>query len=481
MAKFGSFTDFQLKSVKIYPKKGGSAVEVKQLVNSFNYVESITAPFLSATMEVVDSGGLLQGLPIQGAETVEIEVLTSFSEEAVKYVLVIWKVGNRFAQNQKQAYTLGLISVEALNNEVMRVEKRLEGNPGGKDGIVGKLLKESLKTEKEFYNETSKFNVKMISNAQRPFDIIATLAKKSVSPKASNEASTSSKDKNKTEKSEGKTTETVKGTGGFFFWESRRGYNFFAVDSLCADENSPLKSDQFNVPSWGPYVETIANQGGNDERFTIYQSVFGSELDLLSSLRKGKYSSLITFFNHSTGQYAEYQYKIKDSYDNMAHLGGQESISLVPSNEIELSSYPTRRMSYLLDHESWYNDPEIASPNPEDGSGSPTPFADWQMFYAAQTIARYQLLKNQVCTIVIPGNPDICAGDKIDIRLQNKVSNKEAKREPFDVESSGVYLIQEATHTYDTTVGTNGRFTTTLRLLRDSYGMKDKQSKHGTK
>jgi hypothetical protein len=476
MAKYGSFTDFQLKSVKIYPSDGGGAIEVKSLVNSFNYVESITAPFLSATMEVVDSAGLLQGLPIQGAETVEVEVLTSFSEEAVKYVLVIWKVANRFAQNQKQAYTLGLISSEALNNEVMRVEKRLEGNPGGKEGIVSKLLKESLKTNKEFYTETSKFNVKILSNAQRPFDIIATLAIRSVSPKASNETSSS-----KAEESDGKTTESVRGTGGFFFWESRRGYNFFSVDSLCADKGSPLKSDDFDVPSWGPYVETVANQGGNDERFTIYQSVFGSELDLLSSLRKGKYSSLITFFNHSTGQYAEYQYKIKDSYDNMAHLGGQESISLVPSNQVELSSYPTRRMSYLLDHETWYNDSEIASPNPDDGSESPTQFADWQMFYAAQSIARYQLLKNQSCTIVIPGNPDICAGDKIDIRLQNKVPNKEAKREPFDVESSGVYLIQEATHTYDTTIGTNGRFTTTLRLLRDSYGMKDKQSKHGTK
>ena len=201
MAKYGSFTDFQLKSVKIYPSDGGGAIEVKSLVNSFNYVESITAPFLSATMEVVDSAGLLQGLPIQGAETVEVEVLTSFSEEAVKYVLVIWKVANRFAQNQKQAYTLGLISSEALNNEVMRVEKRLEGNPGGKEGIVSKLLKESLKTNKEFYTETSKFNVKILSNAQRPFDIIATLAIRSVSPKASNETSSS-----KAEESDGKTT-----------------------------------------------------------------------------------------------------------------------------------------------------------------------------------------------------------------------------------------------------------------------------------
>lgn len=478
MAKFGSFTDFRLKGVKIYPKAGGSAVSITQLVNSFNYVESITAPFLSATMEVVDSGGLLQGLPIQGAETVEIEVLTSFSEEAVKYTMVIWKVGNRFAQNQKQAYTLGLISVEALNNEVMRVDKRLDGNP---NKIIDKLLKDTLKTDKQFYNEPSKFEVKMIANGKRPFDIIGSLAVKSVSPKASNEATNSKKDKNKTEKSEGQTKESVKGSGGFFFWETRRGYNFFAVDSLCADDKSPLKSSKLESPSWGPYIERVGNQGDGDDRFAIYQSIFGSELDLLSSLRKGKYSSLITFFNHSTGQYAEYQYKIKDSYDNMAHLGGQESISLVPANEVELSAYPTRRMSMILDHETWYNDPEIASPDPEDGSSAPTQFADWQMFYSAQAIARYQLLKNQICTIVVPGNPDICAGDKIDIRLQNKLPNKEAKREPFDVESSGIYLIQELTHSYDTTTGTNGRFTTTLRLVRDSYGMKDKESKHGTK
>jgi len=40
----------------------------------------------------------------------------------------------------------------------------------------------------------------------------------------------------------------------------------------------------------------------------------------------GKYSSLIVFFNHSTGQYEEYVYKVKDSYDNMSHLGGQDSL-----------------------------------------------------------------------------------------------------------------------------------------------------------
>ena len=478
MAQFGSNTDFQLKGVKIYPNSGGAPIQIKQLINSFNYVETITSPFLSATMEVVDSGGLLQGLPIQGAELVEIEVITSISE-TVTYSLVIWKVANRYAQNQKQAYTIGLISQEALNNEVLRVDKRLQGNP---EKIISNLLTENLKTEKTIFSEPSLFEVKMLSNGKRVFDLISKLAIRSVSPQAKFEQPAKKKDKNSVQIAQGKTSQSIKGSGGFFFWESKRGYNFFAVDSLCADDESNLKSKKLDSPSWGPYVEKIGNQDdGADDRFVIYQSIFGSELDLMSSLRKGKYSSFIVFFNHSTGQYEEYVYKIKDSYDSMAHLGGQESINLVPSNQIELSEYPSRIMSILLDHETWYNEPGIASPNPEDGSESPTPFADWQKFYTAQSLARYQLLKNQLCTIVIPGNSEICAGDKIDIRLQNKLPNADAKKEQYDPESSGVYLIQEVTHTYDTTVGTNGRFLTTLRLMRDSFGTKDKPSRHGTK
>ena len=302
------------------------------------------------------------------------------------------------------------------------------------------------------------------------------MAVKSVSPQAKFDQT---KD---TTTSEANTSQSVRGSAGFFFWESKRGYNFFSVDSLCADDNSGLKSKKLESSSWGPYIEKIANQGdGADDRFVVYQSTFGSELDLMSSLRRGKYSSMVVFFNHSTGQYEEYVYKIKDSYDNMAHLGGQEGITLIPSNQVELSDYPSRIMSIYLDHESWYNKKTPASPDPKDGSTDPTKFADWQKFYAAQSLARYQLLKNQVCTIVIPGNPDICAGDKIDIRLSSKLPNAEAKKDQYDLESSGTYLINEATHTYDTTVGTNGRFTTTLRLMRDSYGLKDRPSNHGTK
>ncbi len=463
-------TDFTLTKVVIYPNGGKDPRPVTNLINNFEYVENITHPFLSAKMEVVDSAGLLSSLPIQGGEKVIIEVDAKAFKTKVEYEFVIWTIQNRFARQQKQSYDIGLVSAEALINEVTRVNRPLSGNP---ESIVKDLLSNVLKAPKEVYSEPSKFETKIIANRKRPFDLIADLSVKSVSPQQ-NYTSTNSGNTNQSE-------QQVKGSGGFFFWESKRGYNFFAVDSLCADENSKLKSEKLDSPSWGQYVERLGNQEGGDTRFHILESNFESEINLLSSLRKGKYSSMLVFFNHSTGQYEEYVYKIKDSYDNMAHLGGQEGITLIPSNQIELSDYPSRIMSVFLDHESWYNEAKPASPDPKDGATDPTKFADWQKFYSAQSLARYQLLKNQLCTIVIPGNPDICAGDKIDIRLVNKVATVEGKKEPFDPESSGVYLISEVAHFYDTTQGPGGKFTTTLRLMRDSYGLKDRPSNHGTK
>ena len=463
-------TDFTLTKVVIYPNGGKDPRPVTNLINNFEYVENITHPFLSAKMEVVDSAGLLNTLPIQGGEKVIIEVDAKAFKKKIEYEFVIWTIQNRFARQQKQSYDIGLVSAEALINEVTRVNRPLSGNP---ESIVKDLLSNVLKAPKEVYSEPSKFETKIIANRKRPFDLIADLSVKSVSPQT-NYTSTNSGNTNQSE-------QQVKGSGGFFFWESKRGYNFFAVDSLCADENSKLKSKKLDSPSWGQYVERLGNQEGGDTRFHVLESNFESEINLLSSLRKGKYSSMLVFFNHSTGQYEEYVYKIKDSYDNMAHLGGQEGITLIPSNQIELSDYPSRIMSVFLDHESWYNGPKPASPDPKDGATDPTKFADWQKFYAAQSLARYQLLKNQLCTIVIPGNPDICAGDKIDIRLVNKVATVEGRKEPFDPESSGVYLISEVAHFYDTTQGPGGKFTTTLRLMRDSYGLKDRPSNHGTK
>ena len=180
--------------------------------------------------------------------------------------------------------------------------------------------------------------------------------------------------------------------------------------------------------------------------------------------------------NSSTGQYEEYTYSLKESYDKMKHLGGQEKMEGLPVTQQQLSDYPTRVMSIYLDHESHYNKTGIASPDNTDGSSSPSKFADWHKTYATQSITRYSMLQNQTGTIVIAGNPLICAGDRIDIRIRSKLSDKETEKQPWDTETSGMYLVKEVIHRYGFTAGSNGEVSTTVNIMRDTFGMKDEGS-----
>ena len=461
----------------------------KDMVIAFESTESVGSPFMTGSLTVSDSKNFINEYPIEGGENISIEIQSTFSDAPIVYKFVISRIANKIVKNIKQAYTLMLCSPEAIINETVRVLDPLEGTS---ENIVKKMLgKQYLASTKELYSEPSRFEVKMNASRDRPFDIIAKLLKKSVSVKTNYGGTNST---NTTE-----TAQQIKGSAGFFFWETRRGYMFFSIDALCDSADGKFSAPRLNfvrelteksgedlfnpdISAWGPYKEAIANTDlDRDQRFLISEAGMKSEIDLMQSFRKGKYSSVMIFFNHSTGAYEEYVYKLKESYDNMAHLGGQESVSLVPNNEKgELSDYPTRVMTMILDHESWFNEPGIA--NPEDPNATdPNKFADWQKYYTAQGIARAELLRNQEGEIKIPGNPLICAGDKIDIRIASKLASELRKKKPYDEETSGVYLIRKIIHKFDFTDGLDGICKTTLELFRDSYGVKDFPSNHGNK
>ena len=461
-----SSKDITLQKANLYFAGSKTPYDISTLIFSMKYFESVVSPYVAATMVLSDSAGLLSGSkeqgrpPLQGTERIELVIKHAYSEEPVEYVFRVWKIGNRISSNKTQVYTLGLISEEGLVNEASSISVTLSGK--AEEIIEGPILKQSLKSEKTFYKESSLFQHKLTTSRNRPFDIAAKLVHKSVRGKSDNVGTSSN--------SMATTTQKLEGTAGYFFWESNRGYNFFSVDYLCDTDN-----DQ--VQTWGPYIEQYANLSDSDDtRDRIEEASFTSDVDLMQSLRKGKYASVVCFFNHSTGQYEEYTYSLKESYDKMKHLGGQEKMEGLPVTQQQLSDYPTRVMSIYLDHESHYSKTGIASPDNTDGSSSPSKFADWHKTYATQSITRYSMLQNQTGTIVIAGNPLICAGDRIDIRIRSKLSDKETEKQPWDTETSGMYLVKEVIHRYGFTAGSNGEVSTTVNIMRDTFGMKDEGS-----
>ena len=79
----------------------------------------------------------------------------------------------------------------------------------------------------------------------------------------------------------------------------------------------------------------------------------------------------------------------------------------------------------------------------------------------------------------IPPNPLICAGDKVTVLLQNKTADADRVTKPYDLESSGVYLVRQVTHTFNFVNSGTGMGFTTLRLFRDSYGTDIEPSNRG--
>ena len=462
MSELQTTRSFKFKSVVVTDKKGNDQ-SITTLCASFSYGEKITSPFVSGSLVVIDSAGAFDLIAFSGGEKVSITLTDTIknnqTQDDVLYELYVWKVGNRFVQDQKQHYTLGLISREAIINEGLRVQSPLQGKP---EKIIDEdLLKGVLKTSKDVFTDPSQFEIKLLPNRRRPFDIIHSITSKTVPQQKKWGTGTISANS---------ANESINGTAGYFFWESKKGFNFYSIDALC-------KLDNEDRPPWGPYVDVPANDDYADPQFTVLRANFTSEIDVMSNLRVGKYSSLMIFFNPSTGQYDEYAYNLKDSYEKMEHLGSGE-LDLIPTSEIELSEYPTRFMSTILDHETWFAGATPADPESEAGSSAPAPFADWQKYFTAQSLSRYTSLTNQRATVVIPGNSEICAGDLVDIQLKSKLPTDDRNKEPYDLESSGVYLIDEVIHQYSRASGANGKFETTLVLLRDAYGVPDTDSNH---
>ena len=158
--EFSSSTDFSLESFVITPHIG-EKIDAKKLVAGIEYSESITSPFLMASVTVVDSAGLLNTLPIKGGENVVFKVLVNGmdGEEEITYEMVIWTVQNRYTEQKKQVYTLGLISAEAITNEISQVTVGTTGNPLS---IIGNCITTDLKSSKTLFGEDSLFEVKYI-------------------------------------------------------------------------------------------------------------------------------------------------------------------------------------------------------------------------------------------------------------------------------------------------------------------------------
>ena len=424
-------------------KNKGKSFQIKDIINGFTYYEDITRPFLSANLNINDSGRNLVGSgtgPITGNELVEI-VVDGPDEKEYTYFFRVFRVGDRINSGKVQNYNLGLISEEALANPQTRIRKALTGRP---DEIVRKCLgEEGLNTPKDIVTDPCLNKKKILPRNLSPFAICAKLQDQSIPFGKGGIGSGVG-----AETKDGKYSD---GTAGFFFYETARGFNFRSIDGLMDIENN------MNINNSGAnYVKSFRDSAGDEMPETIIDVQFTSEINLMQSLLTGAYSIRCQYYDISTGEYKESTYSANKSWDKQAHLGSQDE--LTPGQKI-LAGRPTRIVSAILDSESYYSGQD---------SAIDSDYQDWTPSTLPQAISRNYLLNTQGLRIVVPGNLQLVVGDIVKIFLQNMSTQEVKKTENVDQDHSGFYLITSLSRFYDTV---NKRVTTMLSLKRDSYGL----------
>ena len=440
------------------------------MCKQFQYYEDIMWPSYAATMVIEDSAeNIISNMPIQGFEKVVIEVddLTKTGENNGRYTYEfrVWNISNRINVSRRQVYTLSLLSREGLRNEGIVVNKKLSGTTSG---IAEKILDEYLDVESTNMDiEASTTNMVILPTKKSPYTVIKSLLPKTISEKISKNIETANNNDDASDnKSDVSDPEASKGTGtaGYLFFQTNRGFVFRSIDSLISTDK-----DKFNgKPVVGSPFYWQPAKLNNPSLNRIQEIVFGQEFDMIKKLREGHFSSVVCSFNINTLTYKEQKYSLKDTWNDMAHLGSQ---TILPKGQRELSEYPTRVMSTILDNEVFNQDPKIASV--EDGGDGSHRYQDLQLHYLSQGLARAGLLFNQQLTISLTGHLELCAGDKIEIKIPDQ-SAEAAKETAYDTEHSGTYLIKQVNHQFN--MGDSRTVYTVLDLIRDSQGIQDQES-----
>ena len=467
-------TEFKVIEISLYSISN----ETKPYVNlsgdmckQFQYYEDIFWPSYAATMVIEDSSeNIISTMPIQGFEKVVVEVddLTGSSGDnngKYKYEFRVWNISNRVESTRHQTYTLNLISNEGLKNEGTVVNSKKSGNV---QKIVEEILGTYLNVPKSKMNiEPTISQMVILPTKKSPFTVIKSLLPKTISEKIApkTETNTELNSDTKSDISDPEVT-TGSGTAGYLFFQTNRGYTFKSIDSLVATDN-----DKFNgTPAvniepfyWQPAKMSEPSMN------RIQEIVFGQEIDMIKKLREGHYSSITCSLNINTLTYKEQKYSLVDTWGEMAHLGSQTKL---PIGQSELAKYPTRIMSTILDNEVWNPDPKIGSV--EEGGDGSHPYQDLQMQYLSQGLARAGILFNQQLTISLTGHLELCAGDKVEIRIPEQVGESIKGSTAYDPEHSGTYLIKQINHQFNMTDSRN--VYTVLDLVRDSQGIKNQES-----
>ena len=446
--------------LKISSNFGDGAIDISGGVVDFQYYESVLSNHVTSTIVVMETGfemdksgkpkaskGLIDSLPIRGGERVDIIMEDNYGNELkIDEGLYVNRLRDVDAGTSQDIFFMDLASKEYFANEQTRVTKRYEGSISQN---VEKILKDVLLVESEVDADETAEPYNFIGNDKKPFYICTWLASKSIPQMESDEGENA-----------------TGGAAGYLFFQTREGFHFKSIDKIFAGE--PVKKYIFNNSPELP--------DGFDAKILLTD--IESDIDLNEKLTLGTYHNRSIFFDFYALNYTVKDYKLSDSSgvgDNIASSSlnnGSKATSskITPAGKKiddliakEFTQSPSRLMTHILDVGTQPTGSTVEDQLEHWKENRAEP--NFKAMDTMQTsIMRYNQLFTIKTNIIIPGDFSIKAGDVVFCDFPELSGSDKKDTNP---ESGGLYMVAHVCHKV-----TSGSTTTSLALVRDSYGKK---------
>ena len=413
--------NFSLNQCALFPAEVNPVLEAEfpmaAGVRSINYYESILSPSISVQVKILDVDGTLTSKGVYGGEKLAIRMVSSKESELEDFVitpekheLILNSIKDITSGVKQQTATLEFVSKDLIKNEAAKINKRYVGNIT--DSVKDILTKDpkGIQTTKSIDDvDRAVNNFAFVGNQHNAFDIIQRLQ-----PKAGGSGYDDKK----------------KSDYGFLFFETFDGYHFRSIRSLFEPE---------------PEFEYTKSEISTSDDFVIDNYNFSSGNDVVLNLKSGLYNNETTFVELDKTKITKVKFNMTEAAD----------LTLKPPKvPVNIEGKPSRIMLRVADtgvHQKKGSKLEDAQP-----------FTDLAV-YQNKSYARFALLNSQSLNITVGLNPELRAGQTIQVRFPD-VESISGIGDEISKDISGKYLISHLRHEFE-----GGDFRTYLRLIRDLF------------
>jgi len=447
MSKTPYKTSIRPGDIKVFKISGsnGQSVDISGSIGQFSYYESILSNTVTASVAFIDTGfesegagsqiktsGILDDLQLVGGEEVEFEVSDDNNDELTSKIcdsdkMYVKSIKAVSTVATKKVFILDLVSKEYWVNEVTRVTKRYDGNPGSHvTNILSNLLGVS-----SLDVEQSSYDYSFIGNTKKPLYTCTWLASKSST------SETASDDPKKG---------TLQGvSAGFFFFQTRDKYYFKSIDTLSAQPVKTGRDFIYNNTGKEP-------KGGN--KVNILECAAPQQADIAKDLSLGVYNSKLIFFDPYSLSFKRANFNFdKDKKDKVKLLNEKTN-----NPEKIITENPSRLMYSILDVGTLPIGSKLKSDVKDPDYNTRT------LESMVQSKMRYNELFRTKINIIIPADFSIRAGDVVNCTFVNLDTQVSGGSQTL----SGKFIVANICHKVD-----SQQALSSLDIIRDSLGEVD--------